>query len=92
MPFSLCNTNTSACEWFMAGTRVANAKSRPLGAHNSDLKKKRCEVPVRITWILYVLGMLLKTQVLVGVVKGSIIETGRRTFASGKTVYMTFAV
>jgi len=76
----------------MAGTRVANAKSRPLGAHNSDLKKKRCEVPVRITWILYVLGMLLKTQVLVGVVKGSIIETGRRTFASGKTVYMTFAV
>ena len=75
----------------MAGTRVANAKSRPLGAHNSDLKKKRCEVLVRITWILYVLGMLLKTRVLVGVVRGRIIGTGTRTFASGKTLYMTFA-
>jgi len=53
----------------MAGTRVANAKSRPLGAHNSDLKKKRCEVLVRIPWILHVLGMLLKTRVLVVVAR-----------------------
>jgi len=75
----------------MAGTRVANAKSRPLGAHNSDLKKKRCEVLVRIPWILHVLGMLLKTRVLVVVARGRIIGTGTRTFPSGKTLYMTFA-
>ena len=45
-----------------------------------------------ITWILYVVGMPLKTQALVGIVKRKIIEVGTRTLASGKALYMTFIV